>query len=98
MIARLRDELGDETYESLAGKGQATTTSAMVTYALDQIDQARAELNAGSEQTTCVTRDSAARRHLMVDRAGSVDVRRVCVCCEILLGCPLIRRFRQRVP
>jgi predicted ATPase len=43
-IAHLRDVLGDQTYESLARKGEAMTTSAMVTYAYDQIDQARTEL------------------------------------------------------
>ena len=36
-------------YESLAYSGAAMTTSAMVTYAYDQIDQARAELNAVSK-------------------------------------------------
>ena len=41
--------LGDETYESLARRGEQMTTAAMVTYALDQIDQARAELNAVSK-------------------------------------------------
>ena len=41
--------LGDQTYESLARKGETMTTAAMVTYAYDQIDQARAELNAVSE-------------------------------------------------
>ena len=44
-IAHLRDVLGDETYESLARKGETMTTAAMVTYAYDQIDQARTELN-----------------------------------------------------
>ena len=48
-ITHLRDVLGDETYESLAHKGETMTTAAMVTYANDQIDQARAELNAVSE-------------------------------------------------
>ncbi len=48
VVARLRDVLGDQTYESLAQSGAAMTTSAMVTYAYDQIDQARAELNAVS--------------------------------------------------
>jgi hypothetical protein len=33
-----------QTYESLARKGETTTTAAMVTYAYDQIDQARTEL------------------------------------------------------
>ena len=48
-IAHLRDVLGDQNYESLARKGETMTTAAMVTYAYDQIDQARAELNAVSE-------------------------------------------------
>ena len=43
-IAHLRDVLGDQTYESLARKGETMTTAAMATYAYDQIDQARAEL------------------------------------------------------
>ena len=48
-IAHLREVLGDQTYESLARKGETMTTAAMVTYAYDQIDQARAELNAVSD-------------------------------------------------
>ena len=48
-IAHLRDVLGDQTYESLARKGETMTAAAMVTYAYDQIDQARAELNAVSK-------------------------------------------------
>ncbi len=48
-ITHLRDVLGEATYESLARKGEAMTTAAMVTYAYDQIDQARTELNAVSE-------------------------------------------------
>jgi len=43
-IAHLRDVLGDQTYESLARKGEMMTTAAMATYAYDQIDQARTEL------------------------------------------------------
>ncbi|HEY6574783.1 MAG TPA: NB-ARC domain-containing protein, partial [Mycobacterium sp.] len=43
-IAHLRDRLGDQVYESFAGKGAAMTTAAMVAYAYDQIDQARTEL------------------------------------------------------
>ncbi len=49
LIAHLRDVLGDQTYESLARKGETMTTAAMATYAYDQIDQARAELNAVSK-------------------------------------------------
>ena len=48
-IARLRDVLGDKTYESLAHKGESMTASEIATYAYDQIDQARAELNAVSK-------------------------------------------------
>jgi hypothetical protein len=43
-ITHLRDVLGEATYESLARTGEAMATSAMVTYAYDQIDQARTEL------------------------------------------------------
>ena len=49
-IAHLRDVLGEATYESLARKGETMTTAAMATYAYDQIDQARAELNAVSNR------------------------------------------------
>ena len=48
-IAHLREVLGDPAYESLARKGETMTTAAMVTYAYDQIDQARTELNAVSK-------------------------------------------------
>jgi tetratricopeptide (TPR) repeat protein len=43
-IAHLREVLGDQTYESLARKGETMTTAVMVAYAYDQIDQARTEL------------------------------------------------------
>jgi predicted ATPase len=43
--AHLRTALGDQAYESLARKGETMTTAAMATYAYDQIDQARTELN-----------------------------------------------------
>jgi predicted ATPase/class 3 adenylate cyclase len=48
-ITHLRDVLGEATYESLARKGEAMTTAAIATYAYDQIDQARAELDAVSK-------------------------------------------------
>jgi predicted ATPase len=48
-IAHLREVLGGPAYESLGRKGEAMTTAAMATYAYDQIDQARAELNTVSE-------------------------------------------------
>jgi hypothetical protein len=44
----VRDVLGDKNYQSLARKGETMTTAAIATYAYDQIDQARAELNAVS--------------------------------------------------
>jgi predicted ATPase len=44
VITHLRDVLGEATYESLARKGETMTTSALATYAYDQIDQARTEL------------------------------------------------------
>jgi hypothetical protein len=43
-VAHLRDVLGDQTYESLARKGETMTMTAMATYAYDQIDQARTGL------------------------------------------------------
>ena len=43
-ITHLREILGDQTYESLARKGETMTTAEMVAYAYDQIDQARTEL------------------------------------------------------
>jgi tetratricopeptide (TPR) repeat protein len=43
-VAHLREVLGDPAYESLARAGEHMTTAAMATYAYDQIDQARAEL------------------------------------------------------
>jgi hypothetical protein len=43
-ITHLRSVFGDQTYESLARKGETMTTAAMATYAYDQIDQARTEL------------------------------------------------------
>jgi predicted ATPase len=43
-ITHLRDVLGEATYESLARKGETMTVAAIATYAYDQIDQARTEL------------------------------------------------------
>jgi predicted ATPase len=43
-ITHFRQVLGEPTYETLARKGETMTTAAMVTYAYDQIDQARTEL------------------------------------------------------
>ena len=51
VIDRLREILGDQAYESLARKRETMTTAAMVTYAYDQIDQARTELSTVSKPT-----------------------------------------------
>jgi hypothetical protein len=48
-IAHLRDVLGNQTYGSLAFKGETMTIAEMATYAYDQIDQARTKLNAVSK-------------------------------------------------
>jgi hypothetical protein len=55
-ITHLRDTLGNQTYESLARKGEAMTTAAMVTYAYDQIDQARAGLEGGAANRAALSR------------------------------------------
>ena len=47
--ARLRNVLGEATYESFARQGEAMNTAEIVAYAYDQIDRARAELNAVSK-------------------------------------------------
>jgi len=48
-VGHIRNMLGNQAYELLAAKGETMTTAEMVTYAYDQIDQARAELNAISK-------------------------------------------------
>jgi predicted ATPase len=50
-ITHLRDVLGEVTYESLARKGETMTTAEMATYAYDQIDQARTELEQPADST-----------------------------------------------
>ncbi len=45
-IEHLRDVLGDQAYDSFARKGAAMTVAEMVSYVYDQMDQARAELDA----------------------------------------------------
>jgi predicted ATPase len=44
VINDVRANLDAQTYESLAGEGESMSPAAMVAYAYDQIDQARAEL------------------------------------------------------
>jgi predicted ATPase/class 3 adenylate cyclase len=48
-IARLRQVLGDDRYESCAEAGRTMTNAAMANYALEQIDLARAELRSPSQ-------------------------------------------------
>jgi hypothetical protein len=48
LLAHLRGVLGDQTYESLASKGESMTPAAIAAYAYDEIDQAQAELKATS--------------------------------------------------
>jgi predicted ATPase len=48
-IRHLRSVLGHPTYEALARRGEAMTTSAMATYAYDQTNQARAKVNTVSK-------------------------------------------------
>jgi hypothetical protein len=47
-ISHLHGVLGEQTYESVARNGEKMTIAAIAKYACDQIDQARAELNAVS--------------------------------------------------
>ena len=49
-ITDLREVLGEATYESLARKGETMTTAAIVTYAYDEIDQARTELETSAQR------------------------------------------------
>ncbi|OBH83786.1 cyclase [Mycobacterium scrofulaceum] len=42
-ITHLREVLGDQTYASLARRGETMTTAEMVAYAYDQVDRARTE-------------------------------------------------------
>jgi tetratricopeptide (TPR) repeat protein len=49
MIGHLREVLGGPIFEECAHKGETMTTTEIVSFAYDQIDQARAELNAVSK-------------------------------------------------
>ena len=76
-IAHLRDVLGNQTYESFARSGETMTMTAVATYAYDQIDQARAELEAVSKSDDI--------------RESRKSVAVCCVevgLCDILCGCP----------
>jgi tetratricopeptide (TPR) repeat protein len=48
-VGHLREVLGSEAYESLVQSGAAMPNTALVTYAFEQIDQARAEVLHGDE-------------------------------------------------
>jgi hypothetical protein len=48
-LAEVRGVLGDQTYESVARKGEGMSIAQIVAYAYDQIDQARTELKASAK-------------------------------------------------
>jgi hypothetical protein len=48
-VAHLREVLGNDAYESLVRAGATMPNSALVTYAFEQIDQARTEVLQGDE-------------------------------------------------
>jgi len=50
-VAHLREVLGEERYQSLVSAGESMTNAALVTYAFEQIDQARAHLLQSSESS-----------------------------------------------
>ncbi len=50
-IARLRELLGDDHYETLARVGMSMSNAEMSNYAVEQIDLARAQLNSPTEPT-----------------------------------------------
>jgi hypothetical protein len=66
-IAHLRDVLGDQTYESLARKGETMTTDEMVTYAYAQIEKAP-EQNWTRSRNRRVTRVSKVCRDCCVEQ------------------------------
>ncbi|OBA78044.1 cyclase [Mycobacterium sp. 1164966.3] len=49
VVSHLREVLGDQTYESLDRRGAGMSTAAIARYAFDQIDRARAGLDAVSK-------------------------------------------------
>jgi hypothetical protein len=60
-LAAPRDALGEQTYESLARRGETMTTAVMVAYVADQIDQARTELEESRNFVSVVSQ--SARRY-----------------------------------
>src|SRR6476659_9608665 len=66
--AHLRDVLADQTYESLTRAGKSMTTSEMVAYACDQIDQ-------GPNRTErCLERDHIRERGVQQTRTRTAAV------------------------
>jgi len=80
-IAHLRDALGDQTYESLARKGETTTTAAMATYALGLAAPPKAPRpstrrsawprRSTSRPTSATTRGSLTSSHRSTPRTGN---------------------------
>ena len=66
------DDHGDQTYESLARNGE-TMTTALATYAYDQIDQARAELDAVSKKTTFAGLEGSSQFCFRIGSGGGVS-------------------------
>jgi hypothetical protein len=63
----VRDVLGDQTYESLARKGETMITAAMVTYAFDPIDRMFSGVAIGSGRPV---RARSHEPHFADDRQG----------------------------
>jgi hypothetical protein len=82
-IAHLREVLGDKTYELIEGNGGAMSTAAMVGHAYDRIDQARAELNAVSKQTSFESLGTPSHSGLVTHRASSAWLH---TCSQLLMA------------
>ena len=80
-ITHLRDVLGEATYESLAHMGEMMTVPEMVSYAFDQIDQARTELE-HPRRVACPTRKQ--RSMFSISATGPLVV-------TFCRGCPPLR-------
>ncbi len=73
-ITHLREVLGDQTYESLARAGENMTNAEMASYALDQIDLARARLHAkGGVAVSGHCAASSGVAHLPIHRYRGID-------------------------
>jgi len=91
-ITHLRDVLGDQTYESLARKGDTMTTAEIVTYGDDQIDRpgpSGAERRLESEHI-CDSTDPLAGHVIPLGRIGGCGTNRnphSPACMAIRAGC-----------